>query len=200
MTNNIELELRAEIVPERFGILLDQLKKAYRLISQTKRLSAMFIGSINNSNYDMRVRIDSEKKVELVVKRGDFHSHNRTEISQQIEASQFLGLVKILSLLELKSKITERENWLFDVGNEVYLSLVRAGNIAYVEIEKMSNANTIEENQKELLRLIKNLDLKLIENEKEFNELCERLTKYSDWEFKGETNDYQKLENLLKTY
>ena len=200
MTNNIELELRAEVSLNHFEELITQLNQKSKIVSQTKRLSAMFLGKINKSNFDMRVRIDSNGKSEFVVKKGDFHVHNRIEISQEISKSQFIGMVKILSLLKFRSKITERENFIYNLGNNIELVLVKAGSIAYIEIEKMSNVKNIKDNKLELLSIIKSLNLKLIKNDKEFNKLCNRLTKHSDWIFNGSKAHIEKLESLLASY
>ena len=200
MTNNIELELRAEVTLNHFEKLLASLKQKSKQISHTKRLSVMFLGKINKSNFDMRVRIDSNGKAEFVTKKGDFHAHNRTENSQEITKNQFMGIVKILSLFKFSSKITERENFVFDLENEISLVLVKAGSIAYVEIEKMSNSKNLKNNKLELLQIIKDLDLKLIKNDKEFNKLCNRLTKHSDWVFNGSKQHMEKLISMLASY
>ena len=198
--NNIELELRAEVSSMQFTGLLKKLKQQTKLISYTKRLSAMFLGKINKSNFDIRVRINSDKKSEMVVKKGDFHTHDRVESSQEINKSQFIGIVKIFSLFDFKSKITERENFVFDFGDNIYLTMVKAGNIFYAEIEKMSNVKNLDQNKSELLSIIKNFGLKLIKNDKEFNELCDRLTKCSDWVFDGSENHVAKLTSMLNSY
>lgn len=198
--NDIELELRAEVSSDKFNELINYLNNKFKQISHTKRLSAMFLGTINQNNFDIRVRIDSNGKAEIVSKKGDFHAHDRIETSQQIEKSQFLGIVKILSLFGFESKITERENFIFDLDNGVSLVLVKAGSIAYVEIEKMSNSENIEENRKELLSLAKDLGVTIIKDDKEFNELCDRLTNLSDKKFSGSNEEIGSLEQMLGQY
>lgn len=200
MNNNIEVELRAEVSLNRFKGLLHDLNKEKKQVSHTKRLSVMFLGIINGSNFDIRTRISSNAKAELVVKKGDFHTHDRIEASQEINKEQFLGIVKILSLLNFQSKITERENFVFNLDNEITLVLVKAGSIAYVEIEKMSNRDTVESNKLQLIQIINELKLKLINDDKEFNELCDRLTKYSDWTFDETEAAWLKLKTTLESY
>jgi len=200
MENNIELELRAEASLDQFNILLSDLKKKQKLLSHTKRLSVMFLGGINQTNFDIRVRISSNGKTELVIKKGDYHAHNRIEFSQEIKKDQFIGIVKIFSLFGFQAKVTERENFTFDLGNNTTMVLVKAGSIAYVEIEKMSHKKNIDENRDELLRIINGFNLKLIDNDNEFNELCDRLTRCCDWIFDSTTSHAEKLETILKTY
>lgn len=200
MEKNIELELRAEVSLNQFEKLLAELNKKSKLLSHTSRLSVIFLGKINQSDFDIRVRIDSDGNSELVVKKGNFHAHDRIESSQGISKDQFIGIVKILFLFGFKSKVTERENFMFDLGNNITLVLVRAGAIAYVEVEKMSRVRDIEKNKTELLNMIKNYKLKLIKNDKEFNELCDRLTKYSDWMFDGTGKHIDKLRAMLQSY
>ena len=81
MENNIELELRAEVSLDQFEELLTDLNKGQKLLSHTKRLSVIFLGAINQANFDIRVRISSNGETELVVKKGDYHAHNRVEYS-----------------------------------------------------------------------------------------------------------------------
>ncbi len=200
ISNNIELELRAEITLNQLEKIFFDLNKKTKQVSQTKRLSVMFLGKINKLNFDIRVRISLNGKAEIVVKRGDFHIHDRIENSQEITKSQFVGIVRILSLFNFKSKITERENFEFDLGNDITLVLVKAGSIAYVEIEKISNTENLEKNKSELLSIIKNFSLKLIKDDKEFNELCDRLTKHSDWVFDGSEDHFVKLTSILDFY
>ena len=202
MTNNIELELRAEISPKQFDTLFNNLKAKARLISDTKRLSVMFLGEIGKSNFDIRVRIDSNGKAEIVLKKGDFHTHDRTESSEKIRKDQFIGIVKILLLLGFRSKVTERKNFVFDLGDEISLVLVRATKkkLAYVEIEKMSNPKNVVENKKELTNLIRDLGLTLIKDASEFNSLCDKFAKDSDWVFDGSEDSIGRLNKMLVNY
>jgi len=200
MENNIELELRAEVSLDQLDALLSDLKKKQKILSHTKRLSVMFLGVINQVNFDIRVRISSDGKTELVIKKGDYHTHNRIEFFQEIKKDQFIGIVKIFSLFGFQAKVTERENFTFDLGDNTAMVLIKAGSIAYVEIEKMSHEKNIDENRDELLRIINSFNLKLIDNGDEFNELCDRLTRYCDWVFDGTASHIEKLEMMLKSY
>lgn len=200
MENNIELELRAEVSLDQLDGLLTDLNKRQKLLSHTKRLSVMFLGAINQVNFDIRVRISSNGETELVVKKGNYHAHNRVESSQKIKKNQFIGIVKFFSFFGFQSKVTERDNFVFDLGNNTTMVLVKAGSIAYIEIEKMSHKKNIDENKAELLRIINSFSLKLIDNGDEFNELCDRLTRYCDWVFDGTASHVEKLEAMLKSY
>ncbi len=200
MERNIELELRAEVSLNQFKKLLADLNEENKLLSRTKRLSVMFLGEINRLGLDMRIRISSDGKAELVIKKGRFHAHDRTEFSQEISKNQFMGLVRILSLFKFKSKVTERENFVFDLGNGITLVLVKAGSIAYVEVEKMSHDGNRKKNKAELLHILTDRKLKRIKNGEGFRELCNRLTKYSDWEFDGSPRHMRKLSVALKSY
>lgn len=198
--NNIEIELRAEVSLKRIDRLLDYLKEKNKLLSHTKRLSVMFLGNINQENFDIRVRISSNGNAELVVKKGDYHAYNRVELSQKITKDQFIGIVKIFSLFGFQSKVTERENFVFDLGDDITIALVKAGSIAYVEVEKLSDNKNADGIREKLLKILKDLQLKPIDNSDEFNELCDRLTKYSDWIFSGSTNDIARLKKMLAVY
>lgn len=198
--NNIEVELRAEISLKQLDELLDRLKEKNKLLSQTKRLSVMFLGNVNQANFDIRVRISSSGNAELVLKKGDFHAHDRVELSQNIKKDQFIGIVKAFSLFGFQSKITERENFVFDLEDDITIALVKAGSIAYVEVEKMSDNKKADGVKKRLLKIFEDLQLKSIDNGGEFNELCDRLTQYSDWIFDGSTGDIEKLKKMMVFY
>lgn len=198
--NNIEVELRAEVSLKQLDGLFDSLKEKSKLVSDTKRLSVMFLGSVNHVNFDIRVRISSDGNAELVVKKGDYHAHNRVESSQRITKDQFIGIVKIFSLFGFQSKVTERENFVFDLGDDIAMVLVKAGSIAYVEIEKMSDDKNADSVRDGLLKTLEDLQLKPIGNGDEFNELCDRLTQYSDWVFSSSAEDTEKLEKILASY
>lgn len=200
MTNNIELELRAEISPVQFKSTLSKLEAKYRLSSKNKRLSVMFLGKVGNSEFDIRIRINRKSRAELVIKRGAFHAHDRIEVSQEISKDEFIGLVRIFSVFGFKTKITERENFVFDLGDKIELTMVKAGKIAYVEIEKMSNKKSLLENKKRLTDILLGMKLESIINKNEFNELCNRLSIESDTYFSGRAKDFTKLEKLLSTY
>lgn len=198
MKKNIELELRAEVSLKKFEFLLSKLKKTSKLISKNRRITVMFLGEVNGFPFDIRIRTKDKKNAELVIKKGAFHAHDRVEISEVIPMSQFLDLVRVFSCFNFKSKITERENFLFNLGFGIVLTLVKAGSIAYVEIEKMSNIKDIEKNREKLLRIFSNLDLKLIETENDFNNLCQRLSIKSDIIFSNSKKDLTVLKKLLK--
>lgn len=200
MTKNIELELRAEISKQSFIKVLNKFKKAGKLISKTKRLSVMYFGKIGKSNIDVRVRITNGKS-EVVVKRGDFHSHNRTEISQLINKSQFIGMVKLMTQLGFTDmKVGERETYNFDFRNGIIISLVKAGGISYVEVEKMTSKLKQKNDKNELVNLAQTLQINLFKNKKEFIDLCHRLTETCDWRFNNSSDNYRKLEHLLVKY
>ncbi len=200
MDKNIELELRAEITPNQLEELTADLNKKSKLIYHIRRLSVMFLGGIGQSKFDIRVRINSDGKGELIAKKGDHHSHDRVEASQEISKGQFMGIVKILAMFGFQSKVTERENFVFDLGNDIKMSLVKAKSIAYVEIEKMSHKKNMEENKKELLNIANDFNLKIIDSAEEFDGLCDRLTNFSDWEFDGSLTHVEKLAETLKDY
>jgi len=196
---NIELELRAEVKKDQYPKLLSKLKRGYKLISHTKRLSVMYFGKIGQASLDVRVRITNGDS-EVAIKKGVLHAHDRIEMSQSIDRSQFMGMTQLYSLFDFKSEVAERETHNFDMGRNIVFSLVKAGNIAYVEIEKMSRKQEVEKNKEQLQVILDDFKLKTIANEKEFNKLCDRLSKHSDWSFMGSKKDMAKLKKLLARY
>lgn len=200
MSKNIELEFRAEVPKRSFWRVLRKLRARGRLISKTKRLSVMYFGKIGKIEIDIRVRITNGVS-EVVIKRGSFHSHNRIEVSQLIDKSQFIGMVKLMTQLGFTDvKVGERETYNFDFGNGIIISLAKADSISYIEIEKMTTDLNQKNDKNELINLAQTLRIDLFENRKEFIDLCHRLTAACDWRFNGSVEHYRKLEKLLNKY
>lgn len=197
MSKNIELELRAEILSKDFDMVLSKLKEEGKFISHTSRLSVMFFGNYSDDVIDIRVRV-TDGKSEIVIKKGDLHSSDRIEVSQEISNEQFVGMVKIMSQFRFDSKVGERETWNFEFPNAIVVSLVKAGELSYLEIEKMTDEANQHDDKKELLDIAKKMDVKLVENKEQFDNFCMRLLEIGDWRFNNTEDDYIKLEGTLK--
>lgn len=197
MSKDIELELRAEILSKDFDTVLSQLKEGRKFISHTSRLSVMFFGRYDDEAIDIRVRV-TDGKSEVVIKKGDLHSNDRTEVSQEIINEQFIGMVRVMSQLRFDSKVGERETWNFEFPNKVIISLVKAGELSYLEIEKMTDEVSQQEDKEELLDIAKEMDIKLVESKEQFDNFCMRLLEVGDWKFNNTEEDYIKLEGTLK--
>jgi len=202
MKTNKEIELRAEVSPKELSGIESKFP-ATSLVSSNERLSVIFLGTINNENVDIRIRIDSQKHAELILKIGDFHSHNRTEITQKIQPDQFMGLVNIFSKFGFSIKVMRRKTKRLFFKNEGYeVALVDADKFAYVEIEKVldtSDEALITEEKNNLEEIMVSAGMTSI-NKKQFDNLCDRLTKEVDWVFNGSSADYSKLESELSDF
>lgn len=195
----IELELRAEVSATTKDGLLNRLHSLGILHSETRRLSVMLFGQVKNVNLDIRIRV-TNGKCEVVSKAGNFGSHNRTEFSQDIAPDQLVGMVKLFSQFGFLTKVGERETTNFSLPNDITASLVSAGSISYLELEKMSTFQTEQENLTKLQSLASELVLTPIKSEDEFEELCQRLNDTVDWFFGYSEEDYTKLAAALKKY
>ena len=109
-------------------------------------------------------------------------------------------MVKLCHLFDFDAEIGERETYNFSFPNKIIISLVRAGDISYMEIEKMSSSKDTQKNFELLTKFARNFDVEIINTAKEFNTLCNKLSKNVDWKFYGKEKDYAKLEGLLKKY
>ena len=196
MLKNIELELRAEILKENFETILKRLKREGNLISKTKRLSVMFFGGCENNCFDVRVRITNGES-EIAIKKRSPHSCNRTEFSQKIPNEQFIDMVKIISQFGFDSKVGERESLNFRFPDNITVSLVKAGNLSYLEIEKMADKTSQKEDKKKLEGLAKKLGVEIIHSKEKFDNFCERLSETVDWKFTSTESCYDKLKILL---
>ncbi len=200
MTKNIELEFRAEVDSKKFKNLLRKLQIQTNPISFTRRLSVMYFGKSNKKEpLDIRVRV-TNGAAEIALKKGALHSHDRVEIITPIDKSIFLDMVNIFYHQGFETKVAERETHNFNLGNNIIFSLVKAGKIAYVEVEKMSSKKDIEKNKKQVLGVMSEYGLNIIKSKREFDELCDRLSKYSDWKYKNSNKDQSGLKKLVSKY
>lgn len=197
MSKNIELEIRAEVLKDNFDVTFNNLKRQGNLISETNRLSVMFFGQYNNNCLDIRIRTTNGES-EVVIKKGEIHSQDRTEYSQKISNNQFIDMVKLMSQFGFKSKVGERKTFNFQFPNKIVISLVRVGDLSYLEIEKMADELSLKKDKSDLCALAKNLDVGIIKNREKFDNFCKRLNETVDWEFLNTDACYKKLETLFK--
>ncbi len=196
--NNIECEIRAVVESKNFDSLLETLKSKGQYLNRTDRLSVMFFRRSNNGDYDLRVRV-TNGEYEVVLKRGDHHAADRVETEQTISADELVGMARVFRQFDWDSaKVGERETHNLDFGNGVLVALVRAGNIAYLEIEKMTDEDTLKQTQIELEALAQDLGVELIKTRKEYYKLCQRFTNETDWLLEGTETDYKRLTEQLK--
>ena len=166
----------------------------------------MFFGKVDGGQVDIRVRI-TNGAAEVVVKRGRFGAHNRTEKSVPIKTSQFLEFVKFFVACGFTQtqhpgyipKVAERFTHDFSDDRGTVLSLVRAGSIAYLEVERMSTRLQAQANKYKVLKHFQNLELEAI-NEQQFVTLCKKLNRNEDWTFRGTPAQYRRLTRLFKKY
>lgn len=200
---NKEIELRAEIPFTKRQTIEKKILSQVPITSSDDRLSVLFLGSIKDIDFDIRVRINSDKYAEIVLKRGNFHAHDRLELTQRITPAQFLGFIRIFNALGFQSKVMRRKTKRFFVEKEqCEIALVDAENISYIEVERMVNTRdkkAIEQERSKLTKILTNLNLVPIDK-KRFDDLCQRLTNQVDWVFTGSKEDYRKLEAELKSF
>ncbi len=199
MDKKIELELRAKISSQSKESFKKRLGKMGVLHSHTKRLSVMFFGNIGTKKLDIRVRI-TNGECEVVVKSGSFGAHDRIEMAQKINPEEFLGMVKIFTQFGFTMEIGERETFNYTLPDDITISLVSAGPISYIELEKMSSEIDVEKNNQLLKQYADQLRLQLLKSEKEFNALCKHLTEKVDWSFRGTSEEYTRLNELFSHY
>ena len=194
----IEVELRAEVPINDVENLKIKLSKMGKVLSTTRRLSVMYFGKINEQKTDIRIRV-TNGECEIAAKFGSFGSHDRLELCQKIEKDQFFGMVKIFSQFKFNTEIGERETINYELPDDIVISLVLAGDIAYIELEKMSSEFDTLESKIKLQKLADNLNLQILDEDK-FDILCQKLNESVDWAFNGLNDEYLKLENIFKTY
>ncbi|MBU1906543.1 MAG: CYTH domain-containing protein [Candidatus Uhrbacteria bacterium] len=200
MPKNIECEIRAEVRSKDFDKVLKDLKKQGKFAGKTERLSVMFFKCDKMGDYDLRVRI-TNGDCEVVMKRGDHHAADRVETTQEIARDQFVGLARVFRQFEWDSaKVGERTTYNFDFGDEVLVSLVRGGDICYLEIEKMTEPKNLKKTETKLEAIATELGVDLIRTRSEYYKLCQRFTDETDWQLEDKDGSYQKLAEQLKTH
>lgn len=192
----IELELRCEIPSRQFAKTLDHLRLHGKFLKHTKRLSVMCFGKIGHHKIDIRIRT-TKQRTEVVMKKGDWHAHNRTEVTQKISPDQFLGLTRIFAELDFEMKVGERESYDFSFRPGIMVTLARAGKIAYLEVEKQTTSAKQDYDKTELCTLARKLNLPPFLSGQQFYRLCHRLTQHVDWRFHNKPADYRKLSRQL---
>jgi uncharacterized protein YjbK len=197
MPKNIELELRAIIKEEDFSEILKKLKSRGKLVSKTNRLTVAFYGMCEKNNFAISVRI-TDGKSEVVIKKGDFHAHNRTEYSQKITNNKFIKMTRIFSQLDFYGKVFDRTTYNYRFPNSIMVSLVTVSDYSYIEIEKMTNKKNEKKVRLELTEIADELGLKIIDTKKAYYDYCNMLTEKVDWRFFGTKKDFAKLERILK--
>lgn len=197
MPKNIELEIRAIIEKKDFNLTSRKLKEHGKLISETSRLTAAFYGTCEKNNFAMSVRVTNGRS-EVVIKKGDFHTHNRTEYSQRIANGRFMDMVRIFSQFGFYGKVFERITYNYRLPGNVTISLVRAHDYSYLEIEKMTDRKHEKTDKRILEGVAKNLGVSIVKDKRSYLEFCNTLTEKVDWRFFGTKKDFAKLEKILK--
>ncbi len=199
MEKNIECEIRADVSGD-FEKVLEKLSASRPLLSKTKRLSVMFFGKTANGEVDVRIRI-TNGQAEIAVKKGDWHAADRVEINQPISAQDFIGFVKLFLLLDFDDvRVGERESYNFSYDGDIIASLIKAKDVAYLEIEKITAKSELEVTLKVLHNIADDLGVPVLAGREEFLKLCSRLAENVDWTIKGEDDEFRRLEGLLKNY
>ncbi len=202
MNRIIECEIRAELLKNDLPSIHKKLESGSIRSDRTRRLSAMFFGKTSLSKpIDVRIRVTNGTS-ELVIKKGELHAHDRIEISQPILNDQFLGLIKIFALMDFTDiRIGERQTTNYLFKGDITASVVEAGSIAYLEVEKMCNskkeANLINA---DLLKFLDQVPCKVIKSRKAFDDLCARLSVKEDWDFKSPQDQFKRLAKIFDGY
>jgi hypothetical protein len=95
--------------------------------------------------------------------------------------------------------VTERGNLRYDLGDGVSIAITSAEHIHYMEIEKMVDEESKDDDSKKLLSMLESHGLKPV-GKVEFDDLCGRLTKQVDWAYSDGSADRDRLKKQLASY
>ncbi len=191
---NIELELRAPIPKKDFARVKNLVVKMGKTKDEQERLSLIFFGTMNGSKIDLRIRIDKKHKAQIVLKKGEFHAHNRIEKEILIEPKTFMPFAEMFGSLGLSGKIMERTTLRVQHKDKIEIALVSSGGISYLEVERICTKEQVEIYKKKLLEILNFLSLKPILNKRDFDILCNTLSTETDTTF----NEFNSVKNVLQ--
>lgn len=192
---DIELELRGECT-ETF----DELKRRLDALAMGKeetRVMAMFFGEVEGQGVDIRCRVTNGVG-EVVTKIGDYHAHDRREVSVDVTREQVVGFAKMFSAMGFSNaKVGTRKTWKYLIDG-IDVSLVRGlSGLGYVEFEKLVAREEIERERPLLEALAERVGVVLWTTGEEYYVFCQRLTHDEDWRFTGSKEDVTRLESEI---
>lgn len=192
---DIELELRGECT-ETFDELKRQLDALATGVEET-RVMAMFFGKMDGQGVDIRCRVTNGVG-EVVTKIGDYHAHDRREVSVDVTREQVVGFAKMFSAMGFSNaKVGTRKIWKY-VVDDIEVSLVRGvSGLGYVEFEKLVERENIEQARPLLEGLAERVGVVLWATGEEYYAFCQRLTDGEDWRFTGSEEDVVRLKSEL---
>lgn len=208
MTHPIELEIRAEIAPTDLSRVEQALLAVGFALRDTTRRSMLMsfgqIGRIAEDNdqgtmeTDIRCRI-TNGSVEVVVKLGGVHAHDRKEISTSITPEMLPAFAKVVGALNMFHKVGSRVTKNF-VRERITASLVSSpSGLSYLELEKMTNETDAPRDREALEALAQELKVEIMPGREAFINFCNRLTERDDWRFSGSEEDVERFLADIKT-
>lgn len=190
----IELELRGECTQQYDGLKQRLAEASTTPPKEKRRVSVMCFGTMGEKNIDIRCRI-TNGNAEVVGKMGDFHAHNRTEVSQEVSLEQMIGLAKLFAAMDFKRvKVGTRIQVQYTI-DDVVVDVARSNSgLAYIELERMvAHEDDVQKEKSALEELAKKLGVTLWEDGEAFQTFCARLTNEDDWIFTGSDEDCTRL-------
>lgn len=207
MPHPIELEVRGELhTADKDRVRANLLEQGFVKKDETRRTMLMSFGVIGripeDEDYakqnqqpqetDIRCRI-TNGQAEVVVKLGGVHAHNRCEISTPISPEVLGQFARVIGSLNMLHKIGSRTTENF-VKDAITASIVSSkSDLAYLELEKISDEAHAEQDKQELMALAQSLQVVLWPDREAFIEFCTRLTKQDDWRFYGTEEDVKRF-------
>ena len=192
---DIELELRGECTNT-----FDDLKARLDVLAKgrhERRVMVMFFGEVAGKGVDIRCRVTNGVG-EIVAKMGEYHAHDRREVSVSASAEQVVGFAKMFAAMGFSNaKVGTREMWKYEIDG-IEVALVRGmSGLAYIEFEKIVLPDRVDEERPSLESLAERLEVTLWKTGEEYYAFCKRLTDDEDWKFSGSEEDVVKFEKSM---
>ncbi len=202
----IEVEIRGKI--ENFDNTIKKFRKKAKFIKEKKRISFVYfrgqvnrdVREIRDDPVDLRARI-TNKQAELVLKYGQWGTEeNRQEIVIPIKLENFEDSINFLKYLGWHTGvITLSDTFVFDYKG-IEFSLVKNKIYDYFEAEILINKKgKIEESKKKILNAIKELNLKVIDEE-EFMDFLNSLNNEKNLQFDFQKQSFKKIKKRFNEY
>lgn len=204
---NIEVELRGPLNEEEYENILKILKAKGELVKQQTRLLldySTFLEGIGERKLDVRVRI-TNKKVEIVVKKGRFGGTSREEACLFPEDNDLKNTLKIMSLLGYTKAVAcdrEIERYMID---EIEFAIQDVKNFnnngavhsRFFEAEIMSDEEGKDLAVKKIRTFLESYNLKEF-SETDWNDYVAKINNEANGVFDYEKDNLETITKLIK--
>jgi len=203
---NIEVEHRGSLNQKGFTQLKEFLENNGKYINETDKFSVIYLEDLETDimnpdrSIDLRLRIKN-KKTELVMKHGKNSGKDaRREFIFNIDSNKFEELIEVLRLLGHNQGVLQANKTFKYSYKDVEIALVEVPNWGYYfEAEITTKPEKVEEADKKIEIICKELNLKILNDENYFK-LIKSLNSRDGFKFNLKKQDFQEIKQKFIEY